>query len=108
MRAGPLNRRVRIEARQSGVDEAGQPIETWATVAEVWASIRGQTGMGAMRESQGNVLSGVSRYSIRIRFRDGLDAGMRVVCGSQAFEIRHVQLDFERREWADLVCEVVE
>lgn len=108
MKAGQLNRRIRIEQRVSGTDEAGQPLDTWELVAEVWADIRGQTGLGSMKEMQGDLPAPVSRYSIRIRFREGLDAGMRVVYAGQVFEVKQApRMDYAKREWTDLVCEVV-
>lgn len=51
MRAGKLNRRVTIQRRESGYDEAGQPVDTWADAAEVWADVAGKTGFGAMRDA---------------------------------------------------------
>lgn len=114
MFAGTLNRRIRIERRVSGTDAAGQPIDTWETVVDTWADIKGQTGLGSMKEMQGNLPASVSRYSIRIRYRDGLDAGMRVwelragVPFGKPFDIKQQpRMDFARRGWTDLVCEVV-
>lgn len=104
--AGDLRRRVRIERRVSGVDEIGQPVSAWETVAEVWADIRGQTGMGTITRQQEGVPASVERYSIRIRYRDGITAGMRVVYGAHVFDIRQVRMDFEGREYTDLVCEL--
>lgn len=105
MRAGLLNRRIRIE-RRVGEDEAGQPLDNWEPVADVWANIRGQTGMGTITRPQDNVPASIERYSVRIRFREGLDMGMRVVCGAQIMDIRQIRMDLEGREWTDLVCEM--
>lgn len=104
--AGALNRRVTIQRRADGYDEAGQPVTTWEDVATVWANIAGQTGMGAITRAQDGVGASIERYSIRIRYREGLDAGMRVVHGSQVFDVRQVRMDFDRREFTDLVCEL--
>ena len=41
MKAGTLNRRVTIQRRVPGQDEAGQPIDTWEDMATVWANIAG-------------------------------------------------------------------
>lgn len=106
MKAGTLNRRIRIERRVAGSDAAGQPIDTWELVAEVWANVKGQTGLGAVKDMQGDIAVSISRYSMRIRFREGLDAGMRVIYAGQTFDVKQVRMDFERREWTDLVCEV--
>jgi SPP1 family predicted phage head-tail adaptor len=103
VKAGPLNRRVTIQRRIGGKDAAGQPIDSWADVATVWANVSGSTGMSTIKAG-GDVDVALKRYSIRIRFRDGLDEGMRVVQGATVFEIQEVRMDYAGREWTDLVC----
>ena len=112
MSADGLNRRVRIERRQIGTDDWNQPLEWWEAVATVWANIKGQTGLGSITRAQEGVAASVDAYSVRIRYREGLDAGMRVrrvvngVPDGPPFDIRQVRMDYERREWTDLICEV--
>ena len=111
--AGTLNRRGTIQRRQDGEDEAGQPLDDWDVVAKVWAHVKGQTGMGAITGLQDNVAASIDRYSIRIRYRTGLDAGMRWCFNdendepieSEPFDIKQVRMDFERKEWTDLITE---
>lgn len=111
--AGSLNRRLRIERRVTGTDAAGQPLDSWEMVDEVWARPIGQTGMGAIRQGglQENIESSINAYSWRIRYRDGFDAGMRAlevrngVPFGMPFDIKLVRMDLELREWTDLVCE---
>lgn len=109
MRAGDLNRRIRIERRQVGSDAAGQPLDGWdpAPVATVWANVKGATGMASIRQTslQDNVAASVNSYSFRIRYREGIDAGMRVVLAGVPYDIKQVRMDHARREWTDLVCE---
>jgi SPP1 family predicted phage head-tail adaptor len=112
--AGTLNRRGTIQKRQAGEDEAGQPRDGWENVVKVWANAKGQTGMGSITGLQDDVAASIDRYSIRIRYRTGLDAGMRWCFNDaaddpiedQPFEIRQIKMDFERKEWTDLVCEL--
>lgn len=102
--AGKLNRRVTIQKRTDGTDAAGQPLLTWEDVATVWANVAGDTGLGTIRNA-GDVPAAIKRYSVRIRFREGLDEGMRVLLGAVPFDIREVRMDYAKREWTDLVCE---
>lgn len=104
--AGSLNRQVTIERRVAGEDAAGQPVESWEPVATVYANIAGQTGLGAARDMQGDIATSIARYSIRIRYREGLDSGMRVVASGQVFDVKQVRMDFAGRVWTDLVCEL--
>lgn len=103
--AGTLNRQITIQRRQAGEDEAGQPLQGWELVAQVQAYVKGPNGMGTITALQDNVAASINRYSFRIRYRTGIDAGMRVLLGEQAFDIKQVLMDFERRDYTDLVCE---
>jgi SPP1 family predicted phage head-tail adaptor len=108
VKAGSLKRRVTIQSRTASVDAAGQPVLTWADVVTVWGDIRGATGMGSIRQSEprDGVAVEMNSYSIRIRYRTGLDAGMRVTSGGEVFDVKQVRMDMAGREWTDLVVEV--
>jgi SPP1 family predicted phage head-tail adaptor len=103
--AGKLNRRIAIQRRSDGQDEAGQPLLTWESVANVWSNIAGDTGLHTIRASA-DLPAPIKRYSFRIRFREGLNEGMRVVLDGQYFDIKAVRMDYAGREWSDLVCEL--
>lgn len=104
MQAGRLNRRCQLQSPSQSVDELGQPIPGWTDVATVWADIRMKSGLEAIKA--GAVVSTV-QASIRIRYRAGVNAGMRVVHNLQAYEVLAVQPDVGGREYVDLVCQVV-
>jgi SPP1 family predicted phage head-tail adaptor len=99
--AADLNQRVNIEQRTSSQDELGQPIESWVLVAAVWASVKHQSGLSAIK---GDADVSTVKASIRIRYRTGIDAGMRVVCGSDIYDIRAI-LPNRVEGFSDLVCE---
>jgi SPP1 family predicted phage head-tail adaptor len=104
MNAGNLNQRVTIQSRSASVDSIGQPVETWATVAELWADVRYQRGLEAIKA--GADVS-VVNLSVRIRYRAGIDAGMRILHGSDVLDIQAVLPDAGRREYIDLACRKV-
>lgn len=99
MDAGSLNSRINIEQRVSSVDAIGQPVQTWELVAAVWANIKNQSGLGAIK-AEADV--SVVKTSIRIRHR-AVDSGMRVIHGADIYDIRAVLPD-GKREFVDLVC----
>lgn len=101
--AGRLNHRITIEQRGAGKDAWGQPVETWEPVAELWASVIYLSGLSAIKA--GADVS-ISKVSIRIRHRAGLNAGMRVLHDGKVFDIQAVLPD-SARQFVDLVCEVV-
>jgi SPP1 family predicted phage head-tail adaptor len=104
MNAGNLNQRITIQSRSASVESIGQPVETWTTVAEVGADVRYQRGLEAIKA--GADVS-VVNLSVRIRYRAGIDAGMRILHGSDVFDIQAVLPDAGRREYIDLACRKV-
>jgi SPP1 family predicted phage head-tail adaptor len=104
MQIGKLNRLVTIQQLAAGQDAAGQPVQTWSTLATVWANIRHLSGVETIKA--GAETSAV-KASIRIRRRTDVTTAMRVVHGSTTYEIKAVLPDEECRERVDLVCEVI-
>lgn len=104
MQAGRLNRRCTLQTPSTGIDELGQPVPGWTDVATVWADIRMKSGLEAIKA--GASVS-VVQASIRVRYRAGITAGMRVVHNLTNYNITAVLPDVGGREFVDLVCEVV-
>lgn len=109
MQAGRLNRRIAIQARAAGTDDAGQPNGAWAHVGYLWADIGHDTGKAAIRRS-GEVPVPYAQYSFMVRLRDlralGVTDGMRVVHDSLNFDIKGVTQDLKQRDAAFIVCEL--
>jgi SPP1 family predicted phage head-tail adaptor len=110
MRAGTLNRRVRIERREQGHDELGQPIDTWAEVATVWCNVKMLTGKET-QTSDAEVANATA--SFRIRYRADIDNGMRAVLlkfvdgqpvEDVIFNILAPLPNVASREYTDLAC----
>lgn len=102
MKAGTLDQRITLQ-RQAGaaVDDIGQPLgESWSDVAYLWANARHLSGIESIRA--GAAVSQV-KASMRIRYRAGIDSGMRVLLGSSVYQIEAV-IPHGRREWIDLAC----
>ena len=95
---------VIVQALQTGQDEIGQPVTTWATFKTVRANIRYLNGVETIKA---DAVSSVVKASIRIRRRTDITAAMRVVFGATTFEIKAVLPDEQDRERLDLSCEVL-
>lgn len=104
MQAGRLSSRCTLQQPGTATDELGQPIPGWTDVATVWADIRMKSGLEAIKA--GASVS-VVQASIRVRYRAGITADMRVVHNLTNYEIKAVMPDVGGREFVDLVCEVV-
>ncbi len=101
MEHGKLNRRVTIERQTKTRDAAGQQLSTWIEVARPWASIIHKSGLATIK---GNAPLSEVQASIRIRYRKGIAAGMRVVHGDVVYTVQAVLPDEAKREHVDLVC----
>ena len=88
MRAGDLDRRISIERFTSTTSESGEPIETWANLATVWAKVEQQSG----REFFSTVQEiSERRVVFRIRWIEDLTVLDRVMCDGEAHDIHEVR-----------------
>lgn len=102
MDAGKRDKRITIQSPSASQDAAGQMVNTWATFATVWASIKHKSGASTIQSDSDT--SSV-KASIRILRLAGVNAGMRVVHGSTVYAIEAVLPD-EKNVSLDLVCVV--
>ena len=102
--AGKLNKRVSIEesvAVSPAVNEFGEPNVVWDELAEVWAAMEPLTGREFWAQQQ--VQSEIT-VRIRIRYRDDIVAGMRVVYNQAIYMIKNVIDPLEKHEELHLMC----
>lgn len=104
MKVGALNNLVKLQRRTAGADSLGQPLTTWTDVAEVYADIRYQRGLEAIK---GGAVASLTNASIRIRWRTDVTSDMRVLYGSTEYQIKAVLPDMASRAFVDLAVEVV-
>ena len=102
--AGGYRSPIVIQTAGTAQDDLGEPIDGWTEVCRPWANIKHPSGIEAVRA---NAEASIVKASIRIRYRQGIRAGMRVVHGTTVYSIRAVLPDEVRREHIDLVCETV-
>ena len=101
MRAGQLRRQITIEQRSTSRDAFGQELIAWSRFATCWAEIQPLAGRELIAAQA--VLPEVS-VEVVIRYRPGVDSAMRVLYGSQVYEIGAV-LDIDmRHEQLRLLC----
>ena len=103
LRSGSLTTPLTIQSPSTEKDELGQPIEGWTDVAMVWGDIRHLSGSEAIKA--GAVASSVNA-SIRIRWRTGIDASMRLLADGRVYAIKAVMPDLRGRQYVDILAEV--
>lgn len=105
LRAGTLSHRVTIQHKTGERDEYDTPLpEAWAELVKVWANVYHQSGSEAIKA---DAAVSTVRASIRIRWREGINAGMRAVYAGSVYDIEAV-LPGAGRQYVDLVCRRVD
>jgi SPP1 family predicted phage head-tail adaptor len=94
--ASKLKHRIALLQLSSDVDEAGQPLETWHTLAHTWAFIQPLRGreLFAAQQSHSEVTT-----RITIRYRDDVDSSMIARYQGTDFEILYIiHTDYAKKE----------
>ena len=101
MRAGKLRHRVTIERPGQTQDPAtGEMIDGWTPVATVWADKRPSSAR-EFKQSQAGQSEITGEF--QIRYREGIDATMRMVHKGKVYNIEGVLEDNESgRQWLTL------
>jgi SPP1 family predicted phage head-tail adaptor len=87
MRAGQLRHRVTIETTTEVQDQYGEPVETWTTLAEVWASREDLAGREAFAAQQ--VQADVTTR-FQMRFLAGVTAKARLISDGVTYNVTSV------------------
>lgn len=96
---GHMRRRVTLEGPVEVADDIGGVTRSFATLALLWADIRpaGEATRFVAVQSQETIT-----HRVRLRWRDGVTAAMRLRLGTRLLLIRDVTDENETRRY--LVC----
>lgn len=102
LKAGPLRHRVSLQERILTQDSDGNPITAWEEVSAPWASVE---PLSAREFIAAQAQQSAVTTRIRIRYRDGVNAQMRVVHRGRTYNIQGVLPDPDSGlEWLTLPC----
>ena len=110
MKAGLLKHRVKIEQPTTTRDKAGQPIATWTdwpTSASNGFRRAHVVPTGGSEQAIGGALEFVAGFTITMRYRSGLTAGMRITHNSRVMHITSVINMDEAGVWMIAECKEV-
>ncbi|MDQ7790142.1 MAG: phage head closure protein [Clostridia bacterium] len=94
---GDLTRKVRIQRKAvTGKDALNADIIDWVDVATVWAEVIDLSGREFFASQQFNA---ETTTRVRIWYRPGIDATMRVLDGSRILPLVSPPIDPEGRKW---------
>ena len=85
MDAGSLDQRVTLQSLGYTTDAGGGRVETWTTVATVWAHVRPMSGRERLQADQ---LESPANYKVTIRRRTDVTAAKRILWQGKALNIR--------------------
>lgn len=101
MRAGRLDRLVTIEVNTPSRDGTGEEVDSWGTFASIWAGRMDIRGREFFDQAQ---IIGEGQAVWRIRWLDGIRTQMRLVDGSDTWNIESIAEVGGRREAMELSC----
>ncbi len=99
MKVGDLRERVTIQANTVTYNAYNEPVETWSTLATVWAAFPDQNGK-EMHAAQ-KLYSSVTAVVV-IRYRSDVTVLHRILHGLRAYEIQAVIDEKLQHHWLQL------
>lgn len=101
MRAGRLDRLITIEQPIESTDPSyGAPIQTWATLAQVWAQVKPVRGSEYFAAQQMNARVDTV---FKIRYRSDLTTKMRISYGGELYDIQSI-IELGRNDGLELMA----
>lgn len=101
---GGMRHRLKIEKKTVTQDTLGDRVESWETVATVWARIEDLRGREFFEAER--VASEVTTR-IRIRYRGDIDTTMRCLWEDKVYDIQAVLDGDGRQRISELMCREV-
>lgn len=102
MKAGKLDRRIRLETKTATLDSYGQESVTWGLLAEVWAEVLPMSGRELIASMQ---VTPEAMTKFRIRWITGFNETGRIVYRNEIYEVTHIA-EIGRQEGLEIVAKV--
>ena len=102
-----MDTRVRFEARSTTQDPTyGTDVVTWTPYATVWAEVFDVLPARAQAEQvRSSVQVATLRSRLRMRYKEGIDATMRVLIGGAVHQIVGGPAEIGRHEYQEILIE---
>lgn len=104
LRTGALRRRLTIETGTVTSTVEGDPLTTWKSIGDVWASIE---PAGAAEQQIAAQRGETIDYDVTLRFRSDLPPPglLRFIYQGRVLFVRSMMDPGERRRWLNFACE---
>lgn len=105
---GRLDKRVTIQRRSATKDSYGQELNSWTTIAQVWAQVKPLGGKERMRNAA-MVVESILTHTVTVRYSDTLMPPLeadawRILYGSRIFNISTSRDVEEDRRFIEFDC----
>ncbi len=104
MRAGDLRQRVTIQQASYTRNAYAERVTNWSTFATVWGAVEALNGRELVEARQ---VQAEINIRVRIRYRAGITAQMRVTFSGRTLEIVAPPIEHTRRREMWLLCKEV-
>ena len=105
MNPGDFDQLITIQTLSETADAFGQRIQTFSTLANVWARVEEKSG----NESElGNQIVARKRVEFIIRYKSGLNELMRVVYRGNTYKIQSIINDDARKAFMRITTEITD
>ena len=101
MQSGKLRHRVTIKNFTSAPDATGQVIDSWSTLATVWAKVSPQSGTEKTNEGTSNIHE---VHNVKIRYTGDIKPTYRLLYKTRILNIKSIGNLDERDRTMKLVC----
>ncbi len=99
MTLAKLDQRITIQQQADTLNTTGEQVGAWSDVTTVWTAKRYRPGREFFQA--GRTIAEERTYFI-IRYRSGIEPGMRILDGEQVYDITSVTHDDERKHLTQL------
>lgn len=99
---GALRSHVALQSPQEVDDGSGGVTVSWANVATVWADV---SAISMREASVAGHLDGVVTHRVRLRFREDVSGGWRVLYGERTLRVLATRDADGRRRFLECLCE---
>lgn len=99
---GALNQRVQIQRVSNTRDDMGGMIQSWATIATVWAEVKPISAGEQFRRQQ---IQASASHKVTIRYRNDLLPSDRIVWRNRTFQLKGEMNEDQRRRFSTWACE---
>lgn len=105
---GRLDKRITIQRRSSTKDSYGQEIDSWTTIAQVWAQVKPMGGRERMRTAA-MVVESILTHTVTVRYSDSLMPPLeadawRILYGSRILNISSSRDVEEDKRFIEFDC----